>query len=240
MCRSITHSSAQHPAAVEPRIRQVFLSFGDIFFNKKDFDRRLYLVCQRTENEVEFGQNNLTPESREQFYICILSGNRMIYKGMLNATQLRHYYLDLKDPEFKSALAMVHSRFSTNTFGDELHKMFPILTESGSDSATLDNMIQFLAVNGRSLPHAMLMAVPEAWQNHTLMDSDLKAFYEYHACLMEPWDGPASISFTNGTIIGGNTVLYGATEGEVYFEWRSRRTFRRAKQRRERCGGRRG
>jgi glutamate synthase (NADPH/NADH) large chain len=230
------------PKAVEPRIRQVFLSFGDIFFNRKDFDRRLYLVRQRAENEIEFGQHSLSAETREQFYICILSGNRMIYKGMLTATQLRDYYLDLKDPEFKSALAMVHSRFSTNTFpswqlahpfrylahngeintlrgnrnwmrsrygalqseafGDELQKMFPILTESGSDSATLDNMIQFLAVNGRSLPHAMLMAVPEAWQNHTLMDPDLKAFYEYHACLMEPWDGPASISFTNGTIIG--------------------------------------
>jgi glutamate synthase domain-containing protein 2/glutamate synthase domain-containing protein 1/glutamate synthase domain-containing protein 3 len=230
------------PKAVEPRIRQVFLSFGDIFFNRKDFDRRLYLVRQRTENEIELGQNQLTPEAREQFYICILSGNRMIYKGMLTATQLRGYYLDLNDPEFTSALAMVHSRFSTNTFpswqlahpfrylahngeintlrgnrnwmrsrygslqseafGDELQKMFPILTESGSDSATLDNMIQFLAVNGRSLPHAMLMAVPEAWQNNPLMDPDLKAFYEYHACLMEPWDGPASISFTNGTIIG--------------------------------------
>jgi glutamate synthase domain-containing protein 2/glutamate synthase domain-containing protein 1/glutamate synthase domain-containing protein 3 len=230
------------PKAVEPRIRQVFLSFGDIFFNRKDFDRRLYLVRQRTENEIEFGQHNLSADTREQFYICILSGNRMIYKGMLTATQLRDYYLDLKDPEFKSAMAVVHSRFSTNTFpswqlahpfrylahngeintlrgnrnwmrsrygalqseqfGDELQKMFPILTESGSDSATLDNMIQFLVVNGRSLPHAMLMAVPEAWQNHTLMDPDLKAFYEYHACLMEPWDGPASISFTNGTIIG--------------------------------------
>jgi len=160
------------PKAVEPRIRQVFLSFGDIFFNRKDFDRRLYLVRQRAENEIEFGHHNLSPETREQFYICILSGNRMIYKGMLTATQLRDYYLDLKDPEFKSALAMVHSRFSTNTFpswqlahpfrylahngeintlrgnrnwmrsrygalqseafGDELQKMFPILTESGS------------------------------------------------------------------------------------------------------------
>ncbi len=230
------------PRAVEPRIRQVFLSFGDIFFNKKDFDRRLYLVRQRTENEVEFGQNNLTTQTREQFYICILSGNRMIYKGMLTATQLRDYYLDLKDPEFQSALAMVHSRFSTNTFpswqlahpfrylahngeintlrgnrnwmrsrygslqseafGDELQKMFPILTESGSDSATLDNMIQFLAVNGRSLPHAVLMAIPEAWQNNPAIEPDLRAFYEYHACLMEPWDGPASISFTNGTVIG--------------------------------------
>jgi glutamate synthase domain-containing protein 2/glutamate synthase domain-containing protein 1/glutamate synthase domain-containing protein 3 len=230
------------PKAVEPRIRQIFLSFGDIFFNRKDFDRRLYLVRQRAENEIEFGQTGLTDEAREQFYICILSGNRMIYKGMLTATQLQDYYLDLKDPEFASALAMVHSRFSTNTFpswqlahpfrylahngeintlrgnrnwmrarygalqseafGDELQKMFPILTESGSDSATLDNMIQFLAVNGRSLPHAMLMAIPEAWQNNTQMEPDLRAFYEYHACLMEPWDGPASISFTNGQLIG--------------------------------------
>ena len=230
------------PKSVEPRIRQVFLSFGDVFFNKADFDRRLYLVRQRTENEVEFGKYPLTPDVREQFYICILSGNRMVYKGMLTATQLRGYYLDLQDPLFQSALAMVHSRFSTNTFpswqlahpfrylahngeintlrgnrnwvrsrygalrseafGDELQKLFPIVTESGSDSATLDNMIQFLAVNGRSLPHAVLMAVPEAWQNNAAMDPDLRAFYEYHACLMEPWDGPASISFTNGSMIG--------------------------------------
>jgi glutamate synthase (NADPH) large chain len=230
------------PRAVEPKTRQLFISAGETFFNKKDFDRRLYLVRQRAENEIEFGNHNLSPATREQFYICILSANRIIYKGMLTATQLRHYYLDLKDPEFQSALAMVHSRFSTNTFpswqlahpfrylahngeintlrgnrnwmrarygslqseafGDELQKMYPILTESGSDSATLDNMIQFLAVNGRSLPHAVLMAIPEAWQNHTLMDPDLKAFYEYHACLMEPWDGPASISFTNGSVIG--------------------------------------
>jgi glutamate synthase (NADPH/NADH) large chain len=230
------------PKAVEPRVRQVFVSTGDVFFNKKDFDRRLYLVRQRAENDVEFGDNGLTPASREQFYICILSGNRMVYKGMLTATQLRHYYTDLNDPDFQSAIAIVHSRFSTNTFpswalahpfrylahngeintlrgnrnwmrarygalqseafGDELGKMFPILTESGSDSATLDNMIQFLAVNGRSLPHAVLMAIPEAWQNNPAMDGDLRAFYEYHACLMEPWDGPASITFTNGSVIG--------------------------------------
>jgi glutamate synthase domain-containing protein 1 len=91
---------------------------------------------------------------------------------------------------------------NSEVFGDELAKMFPILTESGSDSATLDNALQFLAVNGRSLPHSVLMMVPEAWQNNTQMDADLKAFYEYHACLMEPWDGPASIAFTNGSVIG--------------------------------------
>ena len=231
------------PKRVEPRVRQVFVSTGDVFYNKKDFDRRLYLVRQRAENEIEFKtDNDLTAAARDQFYICILSGNRMIYKGMLTATQLRGYYKDLSDPDLASAIAIVHSRFSTNTFpswalahpfrylahngeintlrgnrnwmrarygqlqskafGDELQKMFPILTDSGSDSATLDNMVQFLAVNGRSLPHAVLMAIPEAWQNNDQMDPDLRAFYEYHACLMEPWDGPASITFTNGSIIG--------------------------------------
>jgi len=228
------------PKKTEPKIRQIFVSAGKTFFNKKDFDRRLYLVRQRAENEIEFG--TLPADVREQFYICILSANRMIYKGMLTATQLRDYFVDLQDEEFKSPMAMVHSRFSTNTFpswqlahpfryiahngeintlrgnrnwmkarygslqsevfGDELAKMMPIITESGSDSATFDNALQFLAINGRSLPHSILMMIPEAWQNHTTMDPDLKAFYEYHACMMEPWDGPASVAFTNGTIIG--------------------------------------
>ncbi len=229
------------PKKTEPKIRQIFLGMGKTFFNKKDFDRRLYLVRQRSENEVEFSAS-LPADVREQFYICIMSANRMIYKGMLTATQLRDYYLDLQDPLFASPMAMVHSRFSTNTFpswqlahpfryiahngeintlrgnrnwmkarygslqsevfGDELQKMMPIITESGSDSATFDNALQFLTINGRSLPHAILMLIPEAWQNHTTMDPDLKAFYEYHACMMEPWDGPASVAFTNGSIIG--------------------------------------
>jgi glutamate synthase domain-containing protein 2/glutamate synthase domain-containing protein 1/glutamate synthase domain-containing protein 3 len=229
------------PKSVMPKIRQIFVAPEDKFFNKKDFDRRLYLVRQRAENEIEFSPD-LSPAAREMFYISALSANRIIYKGMLTAHQLRMFYKDLQDPTFTSALAMVHSRFSTNTFpswqlahpfrylahngeintlrgnrnwmrsryaslqseifGDELQKMYPILTESGSDSATLDNAMQFLCVNGRSLPHSVLMLIPEAWQNHELMDPDLKAFYEYHACLMEPWDGPASIAFTNGTLIG--------------------------------------
>ena len=229
------------PRKTEPVIRQCFLAPGEAFFNKADFDRRLYLVRQRTENEIEFGPD-APQNAREPFYICLMSANRIVYKGMLTAHQLRQYYLDLTEPDFESSLAMVHSRFSTNTFpswplahpyrylahngeintlrgnrnwmrarrgslhsevfGDELQKMFPILTESGSDSATLDNMLQFLCVNGRSLPHAMLMLIPEAWQHHDLMDEDLKAFYEYHACLMEPWDGPASVTFTNGYLLG--------------------------------------
>src|SRR5687767_6466583 len=228
------------PKRSEPKIRQCFVAPDEKFFNKADFDRRLYLVRQRAENEMEF--NASTPAAREGFYINLMSANRLVYKGMLTATQLREYYPDLSESEFESSMAIVHSRFSTNTFpswrlahpyrylahngeintlrgnrnwmrarygslqsdvfGDELQKMYPILTESGSDSATLDNALQFLTVNGRSLPHAVLMMVPEAWQNNTLMDPDLKAFYEYHACLMEPWDGPASIAFTNGSLIG--------------------------------------
>src|SRR6267142_2606361 len=228
------------PKRSEPKIRQCFVAPDERFFNKADFYRRLYLVRQRAENVVEFESQN--PAAREGFYICLMSANRLVYKGMLTATQLRDYYPDLSEPDFESALAMIHSRFSTNTFpswdrahpyrylahngeintlrgnrnwmrarygalqsavfGDELQKMYPILTESGSDSATLDNMIQFLCVNGRTLPHAVLMVIPEAWQQNDLMDPDLKAFYEYHACLMEPWDGPADITFTNGQLIG--------------------------------------
>jgi glutamate synthase domain-containing protein 2/glutamate synthase domain-containing protein 1/glutamate synthase domain-containing protein 3 len=228
------------PLKVEPKIRQVFVGMGATFFNRTDFDRRLYLVRQKIENELEFGQYPI--EVQDGFYICALSANRLVYKGMLMADQIRPYFLDLQQPELTSHLAVVHSRFSTNTFpswrlahpyrylahngeintlrgnrnwmrarygslrsdvfGDELNKMFPILTESGSDSATIDNALQFLAVNGRSLAHSVLMLIPEAWQNNHQMDADLRAFYEYHACLMEPWDGPASIAFTNGRQIG--------------------------------------
>jgi glutamate synthase domain-containing protein 2/glutamate synthase domain-containing protein 3 len=197
-------------------------------------------VRQRAENTIEFG--NFSKAAKEQFYISVLSANRQVYKGMLTAHQVRGYYPDLSHPDFVSSLAIVHSRFSTNTFptwdrahpyryiahngeintlrgnrnwmrarygslksevfGDELQKMFPLVTESGSDSATFDNCLQFLTLNGRSLPHSVLMMIPEAWQENKLMDPDLRAFYEYHACLMEPWDGPASVTFTNGNVVG--------------------------------------
>ncbi|HUB24964.1 MAG TPA: glutamate synthase large subunit [Tepidisphaeraceae bacterium] len=228
------------PRRTEPRIRQLFVGMGQTFYNRTDFNRRLYLVRQRAENSVEF--HSFSPEAREQFYICGFSTNRIVYKGMLTAHQVRQYYLDLAEPDFESSMAIVHSRFSTNTFpswdrahpyryvahngeintlrgnrnwmrartgslssevfGDELTKVFPILTESGSDTATFDNCLQFLALNGRSLAHSVLMMIPEAWQNNPKMDEDLRAFYEYHACLMEPWDGPASIVFTNGIQVG--------------------------------------
>ena len=229
--------------AAEPRVRQAFVGMKRHFFNRADFNRRLYLVRQRVENAVEHGDaRDWPPVVREQFYICTLSTNRMVYKGMLTAPQLARYYPDLREKDFSTHYAVVHSRFSTNTFpswrlahpyrylahngeintirgnrnwmksrydsltserfGDELSKLFPILSDATSDSATLDNCLQFLAVNGRSLPHAMLMLIPEAWQNNKLMDPDLRAFYEYHACLMEPWDGPAGVAFTNGHQIG--------------------------------------
>ncbi|MCS7034340.1 MAG: glutamate synthase-related protein, partial [Phycisphaerae bacterium] len=228
------------PRTLEPRIRQCFLAPTETFYNRADFNRRLYLVRQRTENQIEYG--NVHQDNKDVFYIPVMSTNRIVYKGMLTAEQLRRYYPDLSDPDFQSHFALVHSRFSTNTFpswrlaqpfrylahngeintlrgnrnwmrarygslrsevfGDELDKMYPLLGEHTSDSATLDNMIQFLAVNGRSLPHAVLMVIPEAWQNNPLMDPERRAFYEYHACLMEPWDGPASIAFTNGELIG--------------------------------------
>ncbi len=234
-------SLGQTTLAAEPRIRQIFIGMGEDFYNREDFNRRLYLVRQRSENEIEFDAK-LPEAAREEFYINLMSTNRMVYKGMLTPDQVRKYFPDLSDPSFESHFAIVHSRFSTNTFpswrlshpyrylahngeintlrgnrnwmrartgslhsdvfGDELNHLFPILTDTGSDSATLDNALQFLTVNGRPIEHAVLMLIPEAWQNNPLMDPDLKAFYEYHACLMEPWDGPANIAFTNGEKIG--------------------------------------
>lgn len=224
--------------ACEPFVRQVFVGMRQSFYNKQDFERRLYLVRQLMENQSE--QLNLP--GHEDFYICAISTNRMIYKGMLTTGQLAQYYPDLSDPDFESHLALVHSRFSTNTFpawslshpyryiahngeintlrgnrnwmraregslvsqvfGDELLKLSPMLSETVSDSASLDSALQFLVLNGRPLAHAILMLIPEAWSQHQHMDPELKAFYEYHACKMEPWDGPAAIAFTNGEEIG--------------------------------------
>ena len=227
----------------EPRVRQAFVGMKRQFFDRGDFNRRLYLVRQRVENAIEHGDTRDWPDLvREQFYICTLSTNRLVYKGMLTAPQLSRYYADLGADDFETHFAVVHSRFSTNTFpswrlahpyrylahngeintirgnrnwmraryaslrsdrfGTELEKLFPILSSVTSDSATLDNALQFLVVNGRSLAHSMLMLIPEAWQNDVRMDADLRAFYEYHACMMEPWDGPAGVAFTDGRQIG--------------------------------------
>ncbi len=180
--------------------------------------------------------------AKRTFYIVSLSSRRLIYKGMLTAQQLRPMFPDLSDPRLDSALALVHQRFSTNTFpswplahpyrliahngeintlrgninwmraregllksqvlGDDLKKVLPVIKEGGSDTATFDNVLELLMMAGRSLPHAVLMMIPEPWSGNDLMAADRKAFYEYHSSLMEPWDGPASIAFTDGTVIG--------------------------------------
>ncbi len=222
----------------EPVIRQVFIARNPSLKSEADFERKLYVVRRHT----AFTVPNLGIEDAHYFYVPSLSCVTLIYKGQLMARQIDQYYLDLKDSSIRSALALVHSRFSTNTFpswklahpfrylahngeinalrgnrnwmrarsqslasellGEDLHKLFPVVTETGSDSATIDNALEFLLAGGRSLPHAIMMLIPEAWSKNVEMDPDKRAFYEYHACLMEPWDGPAAIAFTDGRCIG--------------------------------------
>jgi glutamate synthase domain-containing protein 2/glutamate synthase domain-containing protein 1/glutamate synthase domain-containing protein 3 len=202
------------------------------------FERKLYVIRKRIEHEAD--RLNLT--ERHAFYIPSLSSRTLIYKGMLIADQIACTFPDLLDPDFESALALVHQRFSTNTFpswplahpyryiahngeintlrgninwmraregllksellGEDLQKILPIIREGGSDTAIFDNVLEFLVMTGRSLPHAILMMIPEPWAGHESMPPELKAFYEYHSSLMEPWDGPASIAFTDGTVVG--------------------------------------
>src|SRR2546425_730827 len=222
---------------VEPTIKQVFIGRGAAR-DAAHFERKLYVVRKRIEHAVEamdFSEKRLT-------YLPSLSSNTLIYKGMLSADQIESMYPDLLDPDMESALALVHQRFSTNTFpswplahpyryvahngeintlrgninwmrarealcrsdvlGDDLAKVLPVTREGLSDSATFDNVLEFLVMNGRSLPHAILMMIPEPWQHHESMSPERRAFYDYHSSLMEPWDGPASIAFTDGTVIG--------------------------------------
>ncbi|MFN0197874.1 MAG: glutamate synthase large subunit [Planctomycetaceae bacterium] len=221
----------------EPVIEQLFIGAtpnGD----QHAFERQLYLIRKRASHAIREGS---LPQAL-MFYVCSLSTRVIIYKGMLTPVQLSRYYPDLRDPEYKSHLAMVHSRFSTNTFpswdraqpqrwmahngeintlrgnanwlfarqgmmkselfGDELQKLFPIAEPHCSDSGNFDNALELLMLTGRSLPESIMMMIPEAWQNHHSMSEDKLAFYEYHSALQEPWDGPASISFTDGHYIG--------------------------------------
>jgi glutamate synthase (ferredoxin) len=229
-------------AATMPVIEQLFVgSAGDGTAAASDpmrFERKLYVIRKR----VEHAADTLGLTERAMFYIPSLSSKTLIYKGMLTADQIQPTFPDLTDPDIESALALVHQRFSTNTFpswplahpyryvahngeintlrgninwmraregllqselfGDDLKKILPIIREGGSDTATFDNVLEFLYMAGRSLPHAILMMIPEPWSAHESMGPELKAFYEYHSALMEPWDGPASIAFTDGTLIG--------------------------------------
>jgi glutamate synthase (NADPH/NADH) large chain len=224
--------------AVEPAIEQVLIAAGE-GVRGDDFERKLYLIRKLASHRLR-GDKSLT--QAKMFYVCSLSAKVMIYKGMFTTEQLFQYYPDLADPDFKSHLAMVHSRFSTNTFpswdraqpcrfmshngeintlrgnknwmharegvveselfGDDLEKLFPICEPDCSDSGSFDNVLEFLVMNGRALQESVMMMVPEAWQNHETMSEEKRAFYEFNSALMEPWDGPASIVFTDGKCIG--------------------------------------
>lgn len=217
----------------EPTIRQVFV--GKNCETQEEFERKLFTIRKVAENEVR----KLVKRSSEYFYICSLSSKVIVYKGLLLADQIKSYYIDLDDINFKSAIAVVHQRYSTNTFptwdlaqpfrylahngeintirgnrnwmharegvlksdtfGDDLKKILPIISPNGSDSASLDNALELLVQDGRSLPHAMMMLIPEAWYGNAAMEDYKRAFYEYHATMIEPWDGPAAVVFTDGT-----------------------------------------
>ncbi|MSR22066.1 MAG: glutamate synthase large subunit [Gemmatimonadetes bacterium] len=224
--------------ATMPHFKQLFVGRGDAVTDQAHFERKLYVIRKRVEHAVDALQLG----GKRYFYIPSLSSRTLVYKGMLSADQIQPMFPDLYDPDVESALALVHQRFSTNTFpswplahpyryiahngeintlrgninwmrarealfesellGEDLAKVRPVIREGGSDSAIFDNVLEFLVMNGRSLPHAILMMIPEPWQGHESMKPDRKAFYEYHSSLMEPWDGPASIAFTDGTVIG--------------------------------------
>ena len=222
----------------EPVIEQLVIGAADGLVDDA-FERKLYLIRKQASHRLRSDQSLA---QRLMFYVCSLSTKVIIYKGMLSTEQLILYYPDLADPRYTSHLAMVHSRFSTNTFpswdraqpcrfmshngeintlrgnmnwmraregvmssplfGDEMEKLFPVCEPDCSDSGTFDNVLEFLLMTGRTLQEAVMMMVPEAWQNHESMPVDKRNFYEYHSCLMEPWDGPASIAFTDGKYIG--------------------------------------
>ena len=224
--------------ATEPVIEQLFIAASD-GFSDDSFERQLYLIRKQCTNVI---RNDTALTQHTMFYVCSLSTKVIIYKGQLMPEQVMKYFPDLNDPDFTSHLAMVHSRFSTNTFPswdraqpnrfmshngeintlrgnqnwmraregmlnsdlfeDELTKILPVVEPDCSDSGTFDNVLEFLLMSGRTLQEAVMMMVPEAWQNHETMSEEKRAFYEFNSAVMEPWDGPASIVFTDGKYIG--------------------------------------
>ncbi|HLY16243.1 MAG TPA: glutamate synthase large subunit [Bryobacteraceae bacterium] len=223
--------------ASQPYIQQIFVGCPQCP-DPDTFERKLYIVRKRAENEVAA----TTLPNKGDFYLPSLSARTIVYKGLLLAPQMKNFYGELSDPDVMSALCLVHQRFSTNTFptwqlahpyryvahngeintlrgnvnwmharqsilrsplfGGDIQKLFPIIAPSGSDSANFDNALELLYMAGRDMPHAMAMLIPEAWAGNPHMNPLKRAFYEYHASLMEPWDGPAAIAFTDGRLIG--------------------------------------
>ena len=224
--------------SAEPVIKQIFVGAGADVKDQLAFERRLYCVRKRTAWGVRRAGLN---DNNENFYVCSLSSKTLIYKGQLMAPQVETYYPDIKDPHMVSALALAHSRYSTNTFPSwgraqpfryiahngeintvrgnqnwmraresmfesplfkDINMILPVIAPGGSDSADFDQALEMLFLTGRSLPHAMMMMIPEPWSGHETMNDDKRGFYEFHASMMEPWDGPASIAFTDGETCG--------------------------------------
>ncbi len=226
--------------ATEPVVRQCFIGRSRRIADDQSFERALFLIRKRAYSEVR----NAGEPGTHFWYVASMSCRTVVYKGMLMPAQVDQYFPDLRAEDMETALALVHSRFSTNTFPswerahpyrylahngeintlrgninwmharqamfespllgdrDSIKKILPIINPNGSDSAMFDNCLELLVLSGRSLPHAMMMMIPEPWVGHESMSDERKAFYEYHSCLMEPWDGPASVAFTDGIQIG--------------------------------------
>ncbi|NQV54458.1 MAG: glutamate synthase subunit alpha, partial [Rhodospirillales bacterium] len=223
---------------IEPFIRQIFVGRGNNCPDTDAFERKLFVIRKQIHKAVR--DNGYAGD--EMFYLPSFSARTICFKGMMLAGLVKGYFCDLKDERLTSALALVHQRFSTNTFpswelaqpfrylchngeintlrgninwmaarrrsmssellGEDLEKLWPLIADSASDSATFDNALELLVAGGYSLAHAMMLMIPEAWNDNPLMDADRKAFYEYNAALMEPWDGPAAVAFTDGRQIG--------------------------------------
>ena len=224
-------------AKTQPVVKQVFIE-KDNTLSETDFNTKLYISRKIAENEIY----NSPLSQKNYFYFSSLHNRTLIYKGLLIPEDIDRFYLDLKDPDLVTRLALVHQRFSTNTFptwdlaqpfrymchngeintikgnvtrmnareelmkndfiGKDLEKIFPTILKGKSDSAQMDMVVELLLTTGRSLPEVMMMMVPEAWEKHKSMSDDKKAFYEFNSSIMEPWDGPASIPFTDGKYIG--------------------------------------
>jgi glutamate synthase domain-containing protein 2/glutamate synthase domain-containing protein 1/glutamate synthase domain-containing protein 3 len=233
-------------AALVPCMRQVIVgAAAELATDQDAFERKLYVIRRQAERAA--GADLVVPS---------LSSRTLVYKGMLTAPQLAGFFPDLTDPRFESALALIHSRFSTNTFpswalahpyrmiahngeintlrgnvnwmraresqlaselfGDDLPKVLPVIAEGGSDTAVFDNVLELLVLAGRSVPHAMMMMIPEAFEGRDDLPDELKGFYAYHQCLMEPWDGPAAIAFTDGRVIGATLDRNGLRPGRWF------------------------
>ncbi len=236
----------------EPVIRQIFIGRGREIMTTDALERKLYIIRKSASHAIQ----NLNLKHGKEYFVTSMSARTIVYKGLLLANQVGAYYTDLTDVRFVSALAMVHQRFSTNTFpawelahpyrliahngeintvkgnvnwinartgaiksvvlGDDLKKLWPLIYPGQSDTASFDNCLELLVMAGYPLTHAMMMMIPEAWEQHNLMDSNRRAFYEYHAAMMEPWDGPAAIAFTDGRQIGATLDRNGLRPARYY------------------------